>query len=96
MLLLHHLAMESGRTYVYQPITWKYRHDEELPTSTFLPGVVTGSIDESTFEKVCPPNEVVRITGLLTEYGSRWSHALEILQREDKCVVVADWILDWG
>ncbi|KAJ3494864.1 hypothetical protein NMY22_g20010 [Coprinellus aureogranulatus] len=97
ILLFHHLALQTHRTYVYQPFIWRPRGENaEVPLSAFLRGVTRGSISSSAFDEVCPESEVkhVRIRGV--SYEGQWKYAKEVLGGEERCVVVDDWLFSWN
>ncbi|KAH9484955.1 Strobilurin A biosynthesis cluster protein l1 [Psilocybe cubensis] len=96
ILLYHHLALQTSRTYVYQPLIWRPRGEKAtVPLSAFLLGVTENSISEAVFEQVCPPGEVVHVN-LRVDYADQWFHAKDILNRKDRCVVVDDWLFNWN
>ncbi|KAJ3546603.1 hypothetical protein NMY22_g1988 [Coprinellus aureogranulatus] len=96
ILLFHHLALQTHRTYVYQPFIWRPRGENaQVPLSAFLRGVTRESISVAAFDEVCPESEVkhVRIRGV--SYEGQWKHAKEVLGGEERCVVVDDWLFSW-
>ncbi|KAF9522659.1 hypothetical protein CPB83DRAFT_864130 [Crepidotus variabilis] len=94
VLLYHHLALESNRIYVYQPLSWLPRNNEQVPLSAFLAGPTAGSINEAHFHKVCSWRDVVHIK-LATNSRSQWNHAKQVLRGGERCIVVDDWIMTW-
>ncbi|PPQ99760.1 hypothetical protein CVT24_009663 [Panaeolus cyanescens] len=96
ILLFHHLALSTGRIYVYQPLIWRPRGEKAtVPLSTFLRGPTERTISDAMFDEVCPPDEVVHVN-LVYDYRKQWDHAKEVLSRDDRCVVVDDWIFSWN
>ncbi|KAF6763157.1 hypothetical protein DFP72DRAFT_525512 [Ephemerocybe angulata] len=96
ILLFHHLALETGRTYVYQPFIWRPRGEKEkVPLSAFLRGPTRGSINEATFDEVCPESEVKHVK-IRQSYDRQWEHAKAVLRSKDRCVVVDDWLFSWA
>jgi len=97
ILLFHHLALLSSRIYVYQPLVWRPRGEHSLvPLSAFLLGATQGSISAAVFNSICPPSETTHVTfNDLDAHADLWSHAQELLTRDDRCVVVDHWILNW-
>ncbi len=48
------------------------------------------------FEQVCPSQGVTHVRlGEGIDQHDIWNHARDILGRDDKCVMVDDWILNW-
>jgi hypothetical protein len=95
ILLYHHLALQTSRIYVYQPFIWRPRGEKaEVPLSAFLRGPTEGSISDAVFDEVCPPEEVVHVQ-LRVDHLEQWHHAIDVLNRKDRCVVVDDWIFNW-
>ncbi|KAJ2912421.1 hypothetical protein MD484_g8000, partial [Candolleomyces efflorescens] len=95
ILLFHHLALQTGRTYVYQPFIWRPRGEKAtVPLSAFLRGPTRGSISEATFNEVCPESDVKHVR-LVTNHNTQWSHAKEVLSKDDRCIVVDDWLFSW-
>lgn len=95
ILLYHHLALETSRIYVYQPLIWRPRGEKAaVPLSAFLLGATEGSITEAVFDEVCPPHEVHHVN-LRIDQVEQWFHAKDVLNRTDRCVVVDDWIFNW-
>ncbi|CAA7260580.1 unnamed protein product [Cyclocybe aegerita] len=96
ILLYHHLALQTSRIYVYQPFIWRPRGEKaEVPLSAFLRGPTEGTISDSAFDEVCPPEDVVRVK-LVTNTESQWEHAKSILNSNDRCIVVEDWLFNWN
>lgn len=65
-----------------------------MPLSAFLRGPTRGSISEATFDEVCPESEVKHVR-LVTNHNIQWSHAKQVLNRPDRCIVVDDWLFSW-
>ncbi|KXN90830.1 hypothetical protein AN958_03484 [Leucoagaricus sp. SymC.cos] len=96
ILLYHNLALETSRTYVYQPFVWRPRGEESyVPLSAFLPGATKDSISSEVFERMCPEKEIVHMT-LGVPHEDQWKHAVEVLKSDERCVIVDDWIFNWG
>lgn len=96
ILLHHNLALVSARTYVYHPFVWRPRGEEAyVPLSAFLPGVTKDSVSSTSFENICSEEEIVHIT-LRSEHERQWQHALDALSRDERCIVVDDWIFNWS
>ncbi|KAF4620441.1 hypothetical protein D9613_000245 [Agrocybe pediades] len=96
ILLYHHLALQTSRVYVYQPLIWRPRGETAgVPLSAFLPGVTDNSVSDSVFDEVCPPEEVVHVK-LRANDLDQWNHAKTILNQKDRCIVVDDRIFNWA
>lgn len=100
ILLYHHLALSSNRTYVYQPLVWRPRGTKAtVPLSAFLYGVTKhASISSAGFEDACPPESIshVRLRPKGVTHAALWNRAVSLLQSPARCVVVDDWILNWS
>ncbi|KAF5328865.1 hypothetical protein D9619_011725 [Psilocybe cf. subviscida] len=95
ILLYHHLALQAGRTYVYQPLIWRPRGEQAtVPLSAFLRGPTEGTISEAVFDKVCGTH--IAHVNLVVGYPEQWQHALDVLRGSDRCIVVEDKIFNWG
>jgi hypothetical protein len=66
-----------------------------VPLSAFLPGVTKNSISQEVFQQTCPENQTVHIN-LAVRHEDQWNHANEVLAGDERCVVVDDWIFNWG
>ncbi|KJA20077.1 hypothetical protein HYPSUDRAFT_142836 [Hypholoma sublateritium FD-334 SS-4] len=96
IMLYHHLALQTSRIYVYQPLIWRPRgEDATVPLSAFMRGLTEGAISESVFDEVCPPDEVQHVN-LRIEDTDQWKHAIEILSRKHRCIVVDDKVFTWN
>ncbi|EDR11974.1 uncharacterized protein LACBIDRAFT_313995 [Laccaria bicolor S238N-H82] len=97
ILLYHHLALQTNRVYVYQPLIWRPRGEKAtVPLSAFLSGPTKGSINEEVFNKICPEGEVTHVQLFSGDYETQWAHAKSVLEGNDRCVVVDDWIFNWN
>ncbi|KAL1748712.1 hypothetical protein HDZ31DRAFT_29259 [Schizophyllum fasciatum] len=98
ILLYHHLALETGRTYVYQPFVWRKRGERSLvPLSAFLSGVTRDSISSAIYDEVCPEGGRVHITIDSESDRTRWTEAkAEIEKHTERCLVVDHKILSWN
>ncbi|KAF8971133.1 hypothetical protein BDZ97DRAFT_1341378 [Flammula alnicola] len=95
ILLYHHLALQTSRIYVYQPLIWRPRgEDAGVPLSAFLRGPTESTISEAVFDEVCPPDEVFHVN-LRADHKDQWRYAKEILERKHRCVVVDDKVFNW-
>ncbi|KAF8902942.1 hypothetical protein CPB84DRAFT_1678445 [Gymnopilus junonius] len=95
ILMYHHLALETNRIYVYQPMIWRPRGEKAtIPLSGFLLGATKGTVSETVFDEICPSEEVVHVD-LQVDHMDRWNNALEILNKKERCIVVDDWLLNW-
>lgn len=97
ILLFHHLALSSSRTYVYQPLVWRSRGEHSLvPLAAFLRGATRNTISDAVFDDVCPAEDTTHVR---LKDGSDsdhlWDYALSVLNAPDKCIVVDDWIFNW-
>ncbi|KAF9482256.1 hypothetical protein BDN70DRAFT_801955 [Pholiota conissans] len=96
ILLYHHLALQTSRIYVYQPLIWRPRGENaSVPLSAFMTGPTEGTISEAVFDEVCPPSEIEYVT-LGVDYIDQWKHALDILSRKQRCIVVNDKVFNWN
>lgn len=98
ILLFHHLALTSNRTYVYQPLVWRPRGEKAtVPLSAFLYGVTDSSVPFAGFEDACPPESIshIRLRTKGVTHAALWTRALALLQSPARCIVVDDWILNW-
>lgn len=94
-MLYHHLALQTSRIYVYQPLIWRPRGENAtVPLSAFMRGPTEGTISESVFDEVCPPEEVQHVN-LRIEDAGQWKYAIEILSRKHRCIVVDDKVFTW-
>ncbi|TFL07545.1 hypothetical protein BDV98DRAFT_647105 [Pterulicium gracile] len=99
ILLFHHLALTSNRTYVYQPLVWRPRGEKAtVPLSAFLYGVTDSSVPFAGFEDACPPESIshIRLRTKGVTHAALWTRALALLQSPARCIVVDDWILNWS
>lgn len=98
LLLYHHLALHTSRTYVYQPLVMRARGEHSFaPLSAFLPALTQDGISVEFFGFVCPPERVMHITlSSLVGPHDLWNKAIEILNGPDRCLVINDWILNWN
>ncbi|KIY53090.1 hypothetical protein FISHEDRAFT_69230 [Fistulina hepatica ATCC 64428] len=96
IVLFHHLALTSGRTYVYQPFVWRPRGQSALvPLSAFLRGVTNTSVSSDLFGEICPEDARAHIEIGAEVHEDRWAQALDMLNTSEPCIVVDNWILDW-
>ncbi|TFK74056.1 hypothetical protein BDN72DRAFT_834066 [Pluteus cervinus] len=96
ILLFHHLALSSGRTYAYQPLIWRPRGEHAtVPLSAFLGGVTRNSISSAVFDEICPESEVKHVK-LWDTYETLWTKTINALRGPERCIVVDDWIMYWG
>ncbi|KAF8812923.1 hypothetical protein BYT27DRAFT_7085694 [Phlegmacium glaucopus] len=96
ILLFHHLALQTSRIYVYQPLIWRPRGEKAtVPLSAFLRGPTLGTVSEALFDEVCPASEIVHIS-LVVDHMAQWDHAQEGLNAQHRCIVVDDWIFNWN
>lgn len=96
ILLFHHLALLTSRVYMYQPIVWRPRgHQSVVPLSAFLAGVTKNSINAAVFNEVCSPLETKHVRLQIT-HNDRWEVAQRLLNGNEKCIVVDDWLFDWN
>ncbi|KAG6844627.1 hypothetical protein H0H87_005484 [Tephrocybe sp. NHM501043] len=95
VLLFHHLALQTSRVYVYQPIIWRPRGAQaKVALSAFMPGVARNSISSTVFNEACSPEETKHISIRVT-YSALWDYAMQQLSGNEKCIVVDVWILNW-
>ena len=81
---------------MYQPLIWRPRGEKAtVPLSAFLSGPTKGSINEEVFNQICPENEVIHVQLFSGDYETQWAHAKSVLEGNDRCVVVDDWIFNW-
>lgn len=74
---------------------WRPRGEKAtIPLSGFLLGVTEGTISEIVFDEICPPEEVVHVD-LKVDHMDQWTHAQEVLNGKDRCIVVDDWLFNW-
>ncbi|KAJ3724444.1 hypothetical protein C8R42DRAFT_577111 [Lentinula raphanica] len=95
ILLHHHLALQSSRFYIYQPLYWKPRN-EQLPLSAFLLGATEErAVPASFVEKLCAKgsDDVVHIK-IQSSREDLWDTALSALKRKESCVIVDNPIID--
>ncbi|KDR75020.1 hypothetical protein GALMADRAFT_268566 [Galerina marginata CBS 339.88] len=96
ILLYHHLALQTSRIYVYQPLIWRPRGENaSVPLSAFLRGPTDGTVSEAVFDEICPPEEVVHVK-LGVDHMDQWNYAQEILNGKDRCIVVDDSVFNWN
>ncbi|KAK2467870.1 hypothetical protein APHAL10511_000165 [Amanita phalloides] len=96
ILLFHHLALLTSRTYVYHPIVWRPRGEHSyIPLSAFLWGTTTNTISSAVFNEACPADKVKHVR-LQTNHPAQWDLAKEVLNGDEPCLVVDDWILTWS
>jgi hypothetical protein len=96
ILLYHNLALATSRTYAYHPFVWRPRGETSyIPLSAFLPGVTKDSISMNVFYKVCRVDEIQHVTLGTAVHGEQWQHALDVLNGDQPCVLVHDWIFNW-
>ncbi|TFK44221.1 hypothetical protein BDQ12DRAFT_672587 [Crucibulum laeve] len=96
ILLFHHLALITSRIYVYQPLVWRPRGEKShVPLSAFLSGPTKSTISSAVFNEVCPESEIYRVN-LRVNYISQWERAVSVLSGNERCIVVTDWIFNWG
>ncbi|KAF8160619.1 hypothetical protein B0H34DRAFT_653897 [Crassisporium funariophilum] len=96
ILLFHHLALQTSRIYVYQPLIWRPRGEKAtVPLSAFLRGPTLGTTSDAVFNEVCPESEVVHVE-LVADHMFQWERAKDILNGQDRCIVVDDWIFNWN
>lgn len=94
ILLFHHLALESSRVYLYQPLVWRPRGESAfVPLSAFLGGVTKNSVSAAVFQEVCPTSETKHIE--ILSNAATWETAKQMLAGSEKCIVVDNWILNW-
>ncbi|GJJ14888.1 hypothetical protein Clacol_009157 [Clathrus columnatus] len=97
ILLFHHLALETSRKYVYQPLVWRPRGEKAIvPLSAFLPSVTHDSLSSIVFEQVCPEEEVLHVRLRAATWSEQWEYAVSKLKEDTKCMVVDDWIMSWN
>ncbi|KAF8069984.1 hypothetical protein FPV67DRAFT_1623431 [Lyophyllum atratum] len=95
IILFHHLALLTGRVYVYQPIIWRPRGSEAtVPLSAFMPGVTRNSISAAVFEEACSPEETKHVN-IHVNNPSLWEYTKQSLSGNEKCIFVDNWILNW-
>ncbi|KAJ4483465.1 hypothetical protein J3R30DRAFT_3284294 [Lentinula aciculospora] len=95
ILLHHHLALQSSRFYIYQPLYWKSRN-EHLPLSAFLLGATEErAVPASFVEELCPKgsDDVVHIQ-IRSSQEDLWKTALSALKRKERCIIVDNPIID--
>lgn len=96
ILLFHHLALETSRVYVYQPLVWRPRgEDAEVPLSAFVPGITRESLSSAVFDKICPEEEILHVRLTSPNWPERWQLITDALKGNERCVMVDDWILNW-
>ncbi|KAF8893386.1 hypothetical protein BD779DRAFT_1609766 [Infundibulicybe gibba] len=94
ILLFHHLAIQSSRTYIYQPLIWRPRGEKAtVPLSAFMLGPTEGTVTSLLFDQLC--REDVTHVRLGVDQSEQWEHAKSALRSSARCVVVDDWILNW-
>ncbi|KAL1735532.1 hypothetical protein EV714DRAFT_200450 [Schizophyllum commune] len=98
ILLYHHLALETRRTYVYQPFVWRKRGEHSyVPLSAFLSGVTADTVSSTVYDEVCPEAERTHITINSESDRTRWTEAkAEIEMHTARCLVVDNKILSWN
>ncbi|KAG6837007.1 hypothetical protein H0H93_016467 [Arthromyces matolae] len=95
ILLYHHLALQSSRIYVYQPMVWRSRGAHAtVPLSAFLLGSARNSISSTVFEEACTPEETKHIN-IRASNQALWNYAKSQLSGDEKCIVIDNWILTW-
>lgn len=95
ILLYHHLALVTSRTYIYQPFIWRPRFHQALPLSAFLPGPTRDSgVPVSLLDKVCPQDETVYVE-VEAFYEDLWGTSQRILKRPERCIVITNRIMHW-
>ncbi|KAG6902104.1 hypothetical protein C0995_004284 [Termitomyces sp. Mi166 len=95
VLLFHHLALQTSRVYVYQPVIWRPRGSQAtVPVSAFMLGVARNSISATVFDEACSPEETKHVT-IRVNHASLWEHTRLQLSGDEKCIVVDNWILNW-
>lgn len=94
ILLFHHLALLTSRTYVYQPFIWQHRH-ASLPLSAFLLGPTKYAISSALFDQICPPDKV-RHVHIDAQPGALWTEAQRVLNTDAQCVSVDNRIFSWA
>ncbi|KAG5643442.1 hypothetical protein DXG03_000915 [Asterophora parasitica] len=96
ILLFHHLALLTSRVYVYQPIIWRPRGSEAtVPLSAFIPSITRNSVSAAVFSEACSPEETRRVD-INIDHGALWEDTKQQLSGDEKCIVVENWILNWG
>ena len=95
--MFHHLALLTSRVYIYKPFVWRPRgHQSFVPLSAFLTGVTRNSVNDAIFAEVCSPQETKYVQLQIPNHNDRWEEANRVLNGKEKCIVVTDWIFDWG
>lgn len=96
IILFHLLALVTSRTYIYQPFVWRPRGEKSyVPLSAFLSGVTKESLSSAVFDDACPANKT-RHVRLRVTHQVQWDYAKEALSGDEPCIVVDDWIFNWG
>ncbi|TRM69847.1 hypothetical protein BD626DRAFT_391128 [Schizophyllum amplum] len=98
ILLYHHLAKETGRTYVYQPFVWRKRGEHELvPLSAFLAGATHDSISSAAYDEICSEGERTHLSVSGESDNTRWQTAKFSIETDTaRCLVVDNRILTWN
>lgn len=94
ILLYHHLALVTSRTYVYQPFVWRPRNHQPLPLSAFLPGLTEDAVPVTLFHLVCAPEETIHIT-IDASYENLWEESKRALEGPERCITVDTKIMHW-
>ncbi|KAG6918064.1 hypothetical protein DXG01_016720 [Tephrocybe rancida] len=95
ILLFHHLALQSSRVYVYQPVIWRPSGAQaKVPLTAFIPGIARNSISSVVFNEACSAEETKHINIKVTNL-SLWEYTKLQLSGNEKCIVVDNWILNW-
>ncbi|THV05078.1 hypothetical protein K435DRAFT_835028 [Dendrothele bispora CBS 962.96] len=98
ILLYHHLALITSRTYVFQPFIWRPRGHQPLPLSAFLPNPTKHSVPVSLFDQICSLDETETTVHAVVNgsYESRWEESQEVLKGPERCIVMDNRILHWN
>ncbi|KAF5348678.1 hypothetical protein D9758_006828 [Tetrapyrgos nigripes] len=97
ILLYHHLALVTSRTYVYQPFIWRPRNHQPLPLSAFLPNPTRNTVPISLLSRICPEDSdsTVHIT-VDSLYSELWDKSQNILNRPERCIIIDNRIMHWN